>query len=471
MSKLARSTAFRMALAAVAMSVIVIVGIVSHLLLRTNQLLSAQLHDAVRTEMQDLLNQARVRGFEGLAAVIDERVPQHPLRRYLLIDPSGRLRAGNLPTDVVLESPSGLITFVEPSGGTERHKRALGQTAPLADGGRLIVARELSEQRALTRRMQVLTLLGAALLTVLGLGSGALIARDHARRLDATAEQTKAIMGGELSRRLPLDGSGDEFDRLSSNVNVMLGRIEELMAALREVSDNIAHDLRTPLTRLRNRAEAALRDKAGGVAHRVGLEKAIEEADELIKTFNALLLIARLEGGATDDAMQRIDVSSIVNDVSELYQPVTEEAGFALATTVSRDLIARANRQLLGQAIANLIDNAIKYAATGADERRIAIRAIRVGASVEISVSDQGPGIAQYDRARALKRFVRLEKSRSTPGTGLGLSLVAAVARLHSGTIRIEDNAPGLRVVLTIPALDQQTTVTTAGATVDVTSS
>lgn len=456
MSRLARSTAFRLALAAVAMGAIILVGIVSHLLLRTNQLLTAQLHENARTEMQDLLNQAQLRGLEGLSAIIAERASHQTSRRYLLIDTSGRVLAGDLPPDATPDSQTGLLAFSERIGGSDVEQHAVGQVASLAEGGRLVVARDLGEQLALTRHMQLLTLLGAALLTTLGLGSGALIARDHARRLDAIAEQATAIMAGEMSRRLPLDGSGDEFDRLSSNLNVMLARIEELMTALREVSDNIAHDLRTPLTRLRNRAEAALRDPAGGPTHRVGLEKAIEEADELIKTFNALLLIARLEGGASDDTMQPIDISAIVSDVSELYHPVAEEAGFDLAISVPPGLVARANRQLLGQAIANLVDNAIKYAATGSQDRRIAISAVNIGETIEICVTDHGPGIAQHDRARALKRFVRLEKSRSKPGTGLGLSLVAAVARLHSGVIRIEDNDPGLRVVLALPALPDQ---------------
>jgi signal transduction histidine kinase len=266
-------------------------------------------------------------------------------------------------------------------------------------------------------------------------------------------------MGGNLSSRIPLNGSGDELDRLSVSLNAMLARIEELMGSLREVSDNIAHDLKTPLTRLRNRAEQALRSTEGAEAYRDGLTKTIEEADDLIKTFNSLLLIARLEAGAVAESMSAIDPAAIIGDIAELYEPVAEEAGLKLEVFAEPGLRVVVNRELLSQAAANLVDNAIKYsadaargaAASGTGRVGIAIALRRVGDSAEIAVADHGPGIAPEDRERALRRFVRLEKSRSQPGSGLGLSLVAAVARLHGGAVRLEDNAPGLKVVLTLP--------------------
>jgi signal transduction histidine kinase len=264
-------------------------------------------------------------------------------------------------------------------------------------------------------------------------------------------------MAGDLSRRIPLDGSGDELDRLSENLNAMLGRIEELMVALREVVDNIAHDLKTPLNRLRNRAEAALRNPDSPDSYRDGLTKTIEEADDLIKTFNSLLLIARLEAGSAAESMTPLDPASIIADVAELYEPVAEEAGLRLESHAEKGLSLVANRELIGQAVANLVDNAIKYAGDGTkhapnpNRDTIAVSAARVGDTIEITVADHGPGVAPQDRDRALQRFVRLEKSRSKPGSGLGLSLVAAVARLHGGAIRLEDNAPGLKVVLALP--------------------
>ena len=238
----------------------------------------------------------------------------------------------------------------------------------------------------------------------------------------------------------------------------MLGRIEELMVALREVSDNIAHDLKTPLNRLRNRAEAALSDPDDPASYRDGLIKTIEEADELIKTFNSLLLIARLEAGAVAESMAPLDpaASSPTSPSSTSRSP--RRRACASMSNAQKGLILTANRELVGQAVANLVDNAIKYSvddskpeADGATRRSIVISLSRAGDAIEIAVADRGPGVAPQDRERALQRFVRLEKSRSRPGSGLGLSLVAAVARLHGGTIRLEDNAPGLKAVLTLP--------------------
>jgi signal transduction histidine kinase len=281
-------------------------------------------------------------------------------------------------------------------------------------------------------------------------------------RIEAVTETSRKIMAGDLSRRIVLSGSGDELDRLAESLNAMLARIEELLLALREVSDNIAHDLKTPLNRLRNRAEAALRSADGPGAYRDGLAKTIEEADELIKTFNSLLLIARLEGGAIAESMAPLDPAVIIGDIAELYEPAAEEAGLTLAVTAQTGLSLVANRELVSQAVANLVDNAIKYstgpapaaagAAPAASRGAIAISLTQVGNSIEIAVGDRGPGVAPQDRERALQRFVRLEKARSLPGAGLGLSLVAAVARMHGGAVRLEDNAPGLRVVLSLPA-------------------
>ncbi|HPG89829.1 MAG TPA: HAMP domain-containing sensor histidine kinase, partial [Hyphomicrobium sp.] len=227
-------------------------------------------------------------------------------------------------------------------------------------------------------------------------------------------------------------------------------RIEGLMSGLREVSDNIAHDLKTPINRLRNSAEAALRDSRGEDAYRDGLERTIEKADELIKTFNALLLIARLEAGPLEESLERFDLGAVVEDVAELYMPAAEEDGFNLTVQTEKGVTVLANRQLIGQAVANLIDNAIKYSRVSTATGEIRVTASRLGEAAVISVADRGPGISVADRGRVVKRFVRLEESRTKPGTGLGLSLVAAVARLHHGEIRLEDNKPGLRVDLVL---------------------
>ncbi len=261
-----------------------------------------------------------------------------------------------------------------------------------------------------------------------------------------------------MTGRLPVNGSGDELDRLAQSLNLMLARIEQLMAGLREVSDNIAHDLKTPLNRLRNRVEAALREPYGEPVYREALERTIEEADGLIKTFNALLSIARIEAGAAGgENRETLDVSALLRDVAELYEPVAEERGLVLKADMQAPIFIRGDRQLLGQAIANLIDNAIKYGTSEAAEGgpdaqpEVEVSAEAKGPMAEIVVTDRGPGVPVSDRERVLDRFVRLEASRSEPGSGLGLSLVAAVARLHGGSLRLEDNEPGLRVILALP--------------------
>jgi signal transduction histidine kinase len=234
----------------------------------------------------------------------------------------------------------------------------------------------------------------------------------------------------------------------------MLERIEALLHGLKDVSDNIAHDLKTPLTRLRNRVEAALAGPADGSRYREALESTIEESDRLIQTFNALLMIARIEAGSPDGAMSEVDAGEIVGDVVELYEPVAEEQGAEIVLGVSAPVMLKASRELLGQAVANLLDNALKYARPeGADGPPTVIRVgIREEAgNLVLTVADNGEGIPERDRDRALQRFVRLEKSRSRPGSGLGLSLVAAVAHLHHGTIELGDAAPGLMVTLRLP--------------------
>jgi signal transduction histidine kinase len=262
-------------------------------------------------------------------------------------------------------------------------------------------------------------------------------------------------MAGDLSGRLPVAGTGDELDRLADNVNAMLDRIEALMRGLKEVSDNIAHDLKTPLTRLRNRCEQALRSATGEASYRAALESTIAESDDLIRTFDALLMIARAESGQARENMTEFDASEIARDVGELYEPVADEKGIALKIDAPAAAPVRGNRELVSQALANLIDNAIKYAGTNGKVNgvpaEIVVKAGNDGERITLSVADRGPGIPDADRGRVVERFVRLEQSRSEPGSGLGLSLASAVARLHGGELKLEDNHPGLRTTIALP--------------------
>jgi signal transduction histidine kinase len=324
----------------------------------------------------------------------------------------------------------------------------------LPSGFMLVVGRDVIERRGFTNIIFEAFFLGVLGILVLSIIAGALTARRVLRRIDAINATSSVIIAGHLSERVPITGSNDEFDGLATNLNAMLDRIQDLMQGMKEVTDNVAHDLKTPLTRLRNQAESALRDGAGTEEQRNALETTIAESDKLIRTFNALLMIARAEAGAPAGALADIDASAVAADVAELYGPVAEDDNMTIETDIAPDLHLRGNRELLGQALVNLVENAIKY---GGPDESAATGHIVVGVKAQagrvlITVADNGPGIAEADRQRVLERFVRLEKSRSEPGSGLGLSLVAAVARLHHGTFRIEDNAPGVRAVMELPA-------------------
>ena len=379
---------------------------------------------------------------------------------YLVADSEGRRLAGNLSAvSPDLWNSLGPVEFVyrRPAAGGVENRLAFANVFRLPSGYRLIVGRDIEDRRELARMVRSAMLWGLGVMAVFGIGGGYWVSRKLLARIDAVSATTRTIMGGDLTGRLPVNGSGDELDRLSESLNLMLARIEQLMAGMREVSDNIAHDLKTPLSRLRNRVEAALREPYGEPVYREALERTIEEADGLIKTFNALLSIARLEAGAGGENRETLDVSALLRDVAELYEPVAEERGIELKAEAEVPIFIRADRQLLGQAIANLIDNAIKYGTAEAAEPgsgvkpEVEVSAKAKGSIAEIMVTDRGPGVPVSDRERVLDRFVRLEASRSEPGSGLGLSLVAAVARLHGGSLRLEDNEPGLRVILALP--------------------
>jgi len=252
---------------------------------------------------------------------------------------------------------------------------------------------------------------------------------------------------------VPVTKRNDEFDGLAESLNAMLDRIEALLQGLKEVTDNVAHDLKTPLTRLRSKAEAALRADTSPDTQRAALEVTLTESDKLIRTFNALLMIARAEAGAPSGAFADVDVSEVARDVAELYEPAAEEAGMTLETQIAPSVHLRANRELIGQALVNLVENALKYYEPAEGKPgRISIAVSGDRSRVLIAVADNGPGIAAEDRPRVTERFVRLEKSRTEEGSGLGLSLVAAVAKLHRGELRLEDNSPGLRAVLDLPS-------------------
>ena len=466
-ARLWQTTAFR----AIVVATVVLAGaailVVAMVTRSTNDAMSRATVAAIDHEGTILRLVYAQGGRDALVRRIEERVGIGSDYHYRLNDGAGERLAGNLRENPAFASDSrGGGTFryrpapgEEPEGsrGNGEHLAA-ARVFALADNLTLIIARDVEQQRRFLAATNQSLGLGVTLLTLLGLGAGIALARHILGRVGAMTAASRSIMAGNLAERLPHTGTSDELDRLADSLNAMLDRIEVLMAGMKEVSDNIAHDLKTPLNRLRNRAEAALADTRGGPAWRAGLEHTIEDADELMKTFNALLLIARLEAGAVEDTLAPLELGPMVEDLAELYAPAAEDAGLTLAwhRAASGPVDIRANRQLIGQAISNLIENAIKYGPpTSASKERADVEvALRVVAGrAEVAVSDHGPGIAAADRDRAVRRFVRLEASRTKPGTGLGLSLVAAVARLHGGELRLEDNRPGLRAVLSLPMM------------------
>jgi signal transduction histidine kinase len=451
------TTAFRLAAMTVAGFLAAAALIVVVILWQVNGVLTAQVISGLDAEKAEIETHAN--DVAAITETIKGRSRPEGPALYFLADTTGRKLAGNLnrlPPEIA----------GSPTGGTFRYEtplsaERLGVAIPvnLQHGLSLVIGRDIEDQRIIADRIRRGVLLGFGLLSIVALGGGIAASRMMLRRVETINQTSRSIMSGDLSRRIPLTGAGDEFDNLSAHLNAMIERIELLMTSLREVSDNIAHDLKTPLNRLRNRAEAALRDSTGADAYRDGLERTISEADDIIKTFNALLLIARLEAGTFDASKERFDVGALVRDAAELYEPVAEEAGVTLSADIADGPEITANRQLVSQAVVNLIENALKYGVTDGKPGAITVSVDHRGDGVEIAVADRGPGIAPADRERALKRFVRLEECRTLPGTGLGLSLVAAVARLHGGRVRMDDNAPGLRAVLVLPVHKSDGTV------------
>ena len=460
LTKLYRTTTFRLSLTYLAFFGAAAIVAISYIYWNTTVLLTQQLHETIDAELKGLAEQYRAGGLTRLVSTISDRSRTPGSSLYYVADAESHRIAGNLGgISSELFNSMGPVEFVysrPAEGGTER-RLGFANVFRLPGGYRLIVGRDIEERRVLARVIRSAMLWGLGVMALFGIGGGYWVSRKLLARIDAVTATTHTIMRGDLAERLPVSGSGDELDRLSESLNLMLDRIEQLMSGLREVSDNIAHDLKTPLSRLRNRVEATLSEPYGESSYREAMEHTIEEADELIKTFNALLSIARLEAGASGEQKEPLELGEVVRDVAELYEPAAEERGIALRAEAPEPVYTRADRQLLGQAIANLVDNAIKYGTLkSAGERgakpEIALSAKRRGGMAEIAVSDRGPGIPQGERERVLDRFVRLEASRSEPGSGLGLSLVAAVARFYGGQVRLEDNHPGLKVVLSLPA-------------------
>ncbi len=444
-----RTQAFRIIAIYLAIFAISALALVGFVYWNTALVLDRQNDETIDAEITGLVEQYQRQGLPGLTDVILGRSVRGEQGLYLLANNDRRVIAGNLDTwPQVQPADNGLLEFSYERriGGKPELRRARGKVLGLTQGFFLLVARDVHERRELEALFTTMLFWGAGLMIVLGLAGGVIVSRNFLARLDVINRTSRQIMHGDLSHRVPVSGTGDEFDDLSGHLNRMLDRIERLLHGMREVSDNVAHDLRSPLNRLRNRLElAAMRQPPDSETAR-DIDAAVQETDRLIATFNALLLIAEAEAGSVRESMENFDLDELIEGVGELYGPLADEKRlhFAVEMPAASDVI-RGNRNLITQALANLVDNAIKYTPAGGSVL-VALEQGPLGPA--LVVADNGPGIPPEERTRVTDRFVRLESSRNSPGTGLGLSLVAAVARLHDAELVLEDNRPGLRAVL-----------------------
>jgi signal transduction histidine kinase len=463
--KLIRTTAFRLTLVDQFLFALFAASLLGYFAWNTRRLITEQITGTVNAETGEISDIFARRGLRGLVFTIENRALRPGANLYLVTTTNGQAIAGNvgsLAPGVMGSSGWSETAYRRLDDQDNTDHRALVRVTELTSGFRLLIGRDLEERRRLFGIVAKAAQWSVLIVIVLGLGGGIFVARRVLRRIDAMTGTAQRIMAGDLSGRLPVGRSGDELDRLAENLNAMLERIEALMVGLKEVSDNIAHDLKTPLTRLRNRAEEALAKSSNEVEYRSALERTIEESDGLIRTFNALLMIARAESGQARDNMTNFDAADVANGIHELYEPLAEDDDMMLHVKTSPAPL-HGNRELISQALANLVENAIKYGKPapaamplGADatagSREILIEARRDRDQVLLSVTDHGAGIPEADRGHAVARFVRLEASRTLPGSGLGLSLASAVATLHGGDLTLGDANPGLRATLAIPA-------------------
>jgi len=414
LGKLFGATAFRLALAILMLSAIGAGVVLTVIAWQVVSVVDREIARTIDAEAKGLIYAFDTAGIRRLDAIIEARKREPGASLYLLTNPIGEPLAGNveqIPAEVLLH-PGFLPIIYRGSGAGGREREALVGVYILPGGFRLLIGHDLGDRARIEGVMVHALAISLVFFAALGAAGALFVARRVLKRIDDMNTSAQGIMAGDLTRRLPVSGSGDELDRLAEGLNEMLGRIAVLMEGLREVSDNIAHDLRTPLTRLRNHAEAALAFGGDATAYRQALEKTIEESDGLIRIFNALLLIARAEAGGDLGPPQPVDVGEAARSMAELYEPIAEEEGLTLTVHAEDGLKVRGNHELIGQAIANLVDNALKYGAPnnnpgGAGAKPdVVIAAKRAGGSVVLTVADRGPGIAPADRTRVLDRFV-----------------------------------------------------------------
>jgi signal transduction histidine kinase len=451
LTDLLRSTGFRLVMwyaAVFAVSVVLLFAVVYWIAIAA---VEQQQDESVRREINLLTDIYQTRGPQALDRGIQRRTREltSPRRYYLLLDERGRMVSGNLPAIERFAGPKLMAVPVPATdndakpGDGDKPERMLAHGRTLANGEFLLVGENRFRVVKTAEAITSAAGWGIAVTVLLGFAGGMLLALGYLRRIEEVNRTIRSIMDGDLSQRVQVHGSSDEMAQLSANLNAMLDRIQALMESLKRVSDDIAHDLRTPLSRLRQRLEAARGISEAPAPNAAIIEQSIQEVDAILDTFTALLRIAQIEAGTRRAAFAEINLASIVTAIGETYAPVAEDRGQRLELDVSDSVRVLGDRELLLQVLANLVENAIQHG--GAMNRmRVELRAD--GDSALLRVTDSGPGIPAAERSKVFRRFYRLERNRTTPGSGLGLALVKAVCELHGAAIELSDHHPGLCV-------------------------
>jgi len=444
--RLLRTSSFRLTLLYAGLfgaSVLVLFGVIYW---ATDIYMTRSLDADIDSDLTELSDTFRTAGISSLVVMISERLRQSPdgPTHYLLENADGKIIAGNLPA---LASPGGRFDLSLPSSDAPRDDQLSlrARELELPGGEHLILGVDAHPRTEMHELVLRAFGWGSVITLVLAFGGGALISGGLLSRIETIARTARDIMDGDYSRRIPLRGTDDEFDHLVVSLNAMLEQTETSLESLRHVSNDIAHDLRTPLTRLRQRLELAQRQATSVEEWRSVGAACIVEMDAILETFRALLRIAQIESGTATRNFAEVDLSGLLQTVVEVYEPMAEEKSQRLAAEIPSDLAVWGDRELLAQMLANIVENAMKHSPYKAS---IDVVAMTTAAGVDVVVTDNGPGIPETERDRVFDRFYRVEHSRSTPGGGLGLTLVKAIAARHRIAIELGDNKPGLRVAL-----------------------
>ena len=411
----------------------------------TTRFMRHQIDDSVTSELDEIISDAQAHSPAGLQAMVEGLAKHSSGFYYLLQDPTGEVRAGNLPPT---EPIQGVREFLEDSQRKNGVSSAIRGRGVILSGQYLFVGWSTHQLHEMGEMVVIAFMWGLAASIALALAGGVVTSGRLLRRIEGVSETSRNIIEGDLQQRVQVTRGSDEFDHLAASINAMLDRIQALMLDLRQVTTDIAHDMRTPLTRLRQRLEIAQRSNADAAELRDTLSATIGDIDAILDIFGALLRIAQIESGMRKAAFTHVNLSELLHTTVELYRPAADEKGQSLEEYIAADLAVKGDRELLMQLFANLVENAVRHAPAHA---RIAVNAQLDGDRVAVSVADDGPGVPEAMRAKVLQRFFRLESSRTTPGSGLGLSLSLAIVNLHDATIALSDRAPGLLVTVSLP--------------------